>query len=96
VLAHRLAGDQVVSTGVPADPYGTLYGQRWPNVTTLGELDSVRALGGRTWVLYTFPRYIESRSPGIFAALRDECPSPRVFPGTVGGGDVLACLLRTQ
>lgn len=93
VVAQRAAGDLVVSTGVPADPYRTLYGQEWPNVTSREALDSLRTGGHRVWVLSTFPRYIEASTPAIAALLRAECPAPRVFPGTVGGGDIHVCLL---
>ncbi len=96
VLAQRVAGDSVVSIGVPADPYRTLYGQVWPNVKTAEQLDSIRASTKRTWVLYTFPRYVEGQDPAMWATLRDECASPRVFRGTVGGGDVVACLLSEK
>lgn len=93
VVSARAPGDQVVSTGLPSDPYGMLYGQAWPNLSTRRELDSVRSLGGRTWVLWTFPRYLAQAAPEIARVLQSECPHPRIFRGTVGGGDVLACAL---
>lgn len=95
VLAARAPGDRVITTGLAADPYGMLYGQTWPNLSTRGELDSMRALGGRTWVLWTFPRYLEQAAPEIDRVLRAECPQPRAFRGTVGGGDVMVCALGT-
>ena len=95
VLAARAPGDRVITTGLAADPYGMLYGQMWPNLSTRGELDSMRALGGRTWVLWTFPRYLSQAAPEIDRVLRAECPQPRAFRGTVGGGDVMVCALRT-
>ncbi|MEO6445457.1 MAG: glycosyltransferase family 39 protein [Gemmatimonadaceae bacterium] len=93
VLAQRDAGDRVVSTGLPADPYSTLYGQSWPNVTTREALDSLRSSGGRTWVLWTFPRYLVQAAPDIDRLLREQCPQPSRFRGTVGDGDVLVCAL---
>ncbi len=94
VLATRAPDDQVVSTGVPNQPYQTLYAQPWPNVSTAAELDSVRARGGRTWVLYTFERYLESGAPEVAAIIRRQCERQRVFRGTVGGGDIVVCLLE--
>jgi len=93
VLAERQAGEAVVSAGLAADPYRMLYGQDWPNLSTVAEIDSVRAAHDRTWVLWTFPRYLERHAPGVDKLLHDECPEPRVFRGTVGGGDVLVCAL---
>lgn len=93
VLAVRQPGDAVVSTGVPSDPYRSLYGQDWPRVATAEALAEVRRGAPRTWVLWTFPRYLEASAPGIAAVLTRECRERRVFPGTVGGGEVLACVL---
>ncbi len=93
---NRAPSDHVVSTGLEADPYRMLYGRDWANVKTLSQLDSVRSLGGRTWVLWTFPRYLQDLAPEVAALLRDQCPSPRVFKGTVGDGDVLVCNLPPQ
>jgi hypothetical protein len=96
VLAQRAPEDQIVSSGIPDDPYHTLYAQDWPIVTTRAELDAVRARGGRTWVLWTFPRYLAVSAPEVASVLDHECPTPQVFRGTVGGGDVLACALSPR
>ncbi|HEX4935269.1 MAG TPA: hypothetical protein VFV33_18930, partial [Gemmatimonadaceae bacterium] len=93
VLAQQRGGDAVVSTGLPADPYRLLYQQPWPNLSTRAELDSVRRGHDRTWVLWTFPRYLERHAPEIDRLLHRECSAPRVFRGTVGGGDVMVCVL---
>lgn len=94
VLAQKSASDQVASSGLPWDPYRTLYHQPWPNVSTLDELAKARSHGGRTWLLYTFPRYLEQRAPDVAALIRTSCPVARVFPGTVGGGDIVVCILE--
>lgn len=93
VLAQRTPGDAVVTTGLPADPYRMLYGQPWENVSTARELEAVRRRSARTWVLWTFPRYLELHAPEVDRILRDECTERRTFRGTVGGGDVLVCTL---
>jgi len=96
VLSEQRAGDAVVSTGLPADPYRMLYGQAWPNLSTRAELDSVRRGHDRTWVLWTFPRYLERHAPEIDRLLHRDCRAPRVFRGTVGGGDVMVCVLPRE
>jgi 4-amino-4-deoxy-L-arabinose transferase-like glycosyltransferase len=93
VLAEQKPGDAVVTTGLPADPYRMLYGQRWENVSTASELDAVRRRSARTWVVWTFPRYLELHAPEVDRVLRDACTDRRTFRGTVGGGDVLVCTL---
>lgn len=94
VLAAKGPSDAVVSSGVPADPYTQLWQLPWPNVETAQQLEQARDSAPRTWVLYTFPRYLESRSPDIAAVIRRDCRQARVFRGTVGGGDIIVCTLE--
>lgn len=94
VLATKGPSDAVVSSGVPADPYAQLWQLPWPNVETAQQLAQARDSAPRTWVLYTFPRYLESRSPDIAAVIRRDCRQARVFRGTVGGGDIIVCTLE--
>lgn len=94
VLATKGPSDAVVSSGVPADPYTQLWQLPWPNVETAQQLAQARGAAPRTWVLYTFPRYLASRSPDIAAVIRRDCRQARVFRGTVGGGDIIVCTLE--
>ena len=94
VQATQSPGDRVVTTGLPADPYRMLYELAWPNISTRAELDSMRAAGGRTWVVWTFPRYLAQNAPTIDSVLNAECATRRTFRGTVGGGDVMVCALN--
>jgi uncharacterized membrane protein len=95
VLAARAPADLVASTGVPDDPYRTLYGQNWPNVTTADELNKLRS-GRRVWVLSTFTRYIAAKTPDLAQVLATECSETRVFRGTVSGGDIEVCALQPR
>lgn len=94
VLASRAATDGVVTAGIPSNPLNTLYLQPWPVVRTRASLDSVRATVSRTWVIWSFPRILERSAPQIAALLSQDCPHPRTFRGTVGGGDILVCVLN--
>ena len=93
VLRSRAAGDAVAFAGVPGDPYRTLYGQPWPTVQSVADLEAVRG-AGRTWLIYTFPRYLEAGSPDLAGIVRRECHERAVFRGTVGGGDMIICTLE--
>ncbi len=94
VLAERGANDGVVTAGIPSNPLNTLYLQPWPVVSTRASLDSVRATVSRTWVIWSFPRILERSAPQIAQLLSQDCPRPRTFRGTVGGGDILVCVLN--
>jgi hypothetical protein len=37
--------------------------------------------------------YVERKMPGLMDAIRREC-TPQVFPGTVGGGDIVVCVIE--
>ena len=94
VLAERGAGDMVVTAGIPSNPLNTLYRQPWPVVSSRASLDSVRSSAARTWVIWSFPRILERSAPEIAQLLSQDCPHPRTFRGTVGGGDILVCVLN--
>jgi hypothetical protein len=91
VEAQRTAGEPVVTAGVTGDIYRDYYRRPWPAVASGDELDRIRALGRRVWVLYTLESYIENDSPDLMRALRTHCREAAVFRGTVGSGDVTAC-----
>ncbi len=94
VLAERRPADVVVTTGIPSNPLNTLYQQPWPVVNTRASLDSARSTGARTWVIWSFPRILERSAPEIAQLLSQDCPQPRTFRGTVGGGDIFVCVLN--
>jgi len=96
VLAERSPVDRVVSVRVPGDPYRRLYARDWPSANSLAELETLRNPDGRTWIVYTMKRYIEAAAPDLAAAIRRECPAPRVFPGTIGDGAVFVCTLEPR
>lgn len=88
---HAGPGDTVLFAG----PGTTV--QQWLEVDWPGVCDSFSAIlaksraRGTTWVLWTFPHHLSGICPEILPVLARDCPSPRVFPGTVGGGDVRVC-----
>lgn len=103
--AEQTAGpnDAIVTADVTSSIYGEFYHKTWRAVRTTGELDGLRradgaagATRGRTWLIFTFPRYLERFDAGLAAYVRRECTDANVqrFRGTVGDGDVLVCRLE--
>ncbi len=74
-------------------PYRDYFNLEWPSVDTRVELTRLRAESPRIWAVYTFPRYLERSAPEIMAVITRDCPTTRVFPGTVGGGDIIVCAI---
>jgi len=94
VQARRAEGEPVLTAGGAIYPYQMYYRQPWAGVTSLAQLQKIRAQGQRVWVLYTLAEYmIEPTTPGLMQALRDECAVAAVFRGTVAGGDITVCAL---
>lgn len=84
-------GDPVVTVGLATEVYRDYYHRAWAGVTSLEQLQNIRAQGRGVWVLYTLEGYIHVRTPDLMQTLRNECAVQGVFRGTVGGGDVTVC-----
>jgi mannosyltransferase len=95
VEANREQGDTVATAGFIADyAYRRYYGKPWKAIESLAHFQGLRSSGRRAWLLYTLPVYIEATTPELMAAIRQECPPARVFPGTLGGGDLIVCAIE--
>ncbi len=60
----------------------------WVRIERESQLEALRADAGEVWVLYTFPSYIETGEPELWAALLKRCSAVREFVGTVEGGTI--------
>jgi mannosyltransferase len=95
VEAQRITGEPVVLAGGIGYVYRGYYGKTWEQVDSAPQLETIRTQGRRVWVLYTFPIYLEGQSPDLMAAIERECTARQVFPGTVGGGDIIVCTVES-
>ena len=93
VETQRSGQDVVATTDITSGLYQHFYGAAtWDSVRTAEDLARLRQ-AHRVWLVYTFPRYLQRGAPDISAIVEHECGTARVFPGTVGGGDVYVCEL---
>jgi len=88
VESHREPDEAVVTAGAAKFPYSSYYQTTWTPIEESAPIESLLAHHGRTWVVYSFPEYMDAK---LEAFLRDQCGDRQVFPGTVGGGDVVVC-----
>jgi hypothetical protein len=95
VESQRQPDEPVALAGLAVFPYREYYKRDWPAVATHAELDSLRAPGRRTWLVYASPIFVESRQPEIWNAIRTEFEQVRVFRGTMGDGAVFVCRSKT-
>jgi mannosyltransferase len=96
VDAEKRPGDTVALVGLTNIPYQQYYGRDWPQVDTPAQLEALEKPGQTTWVLYTIPIFVESRYPALWNTLQTECAQPKVFRGTMGGGEVYVCRVETR
>jgi mannosyltransferase len=88
VESHRQPDEAVVTAGAAMFPYSSYYQTTWTPIEESAPIESLLAQRGRTWVVYSFPEYMDAK---LEAFLRDRCGDRQIFPGTVGGGDVVVC-----
>ena len=88
VKSVRQPGDTVLTAGLIAYPYDNLYKPGWPKVTSLEQLNSLRAASRRTIVLCTLKPVLEATDPEIAASLQHDFRLLRTFPGTLENGAV--------
>ncbi len=88
---QRQAGEPVVAVGLASVPYRRYYAPELEQVTTLKQLEAVRARGRATWLLYTFPIYMKAHHPDMLAAIESDFALVKEFPGTVGDGTIYLC-----
>jgi mannosyltransferase len=91
---QRQAGDEVVSVGLASLVYSSYYAPSWQVAKTPDELASIRAKGTRTFLVYTLPVALKSADPDIWKIVQSDFETLRIFPGTLGGGEVVVCRSR--
>lgn len=91
---QRRPGDEVVSVGLASTPYSSYYAPSWFTAKTSGELAAIRAKGPRTFLVYTLPVALKSANPDIWQVVQTDFDTLKIFPGTLGGGEVYVCLSR--
>jgi hypothetical protein len=78
----------VITTGLAEFVYGQYFINDWQAVSTVDELEAVSGDAREVWFVYTFPTVLKAESPGLFERIEKDYCQMRVFPGTVGDGEV--------
>ena len=87
-------GDLITTTDITTEMYRRYYRQDWRAVRNAPELEALRdSVTGKVWMIYTFPRYLALFDSALEAKVDRECHTERVFPATLGGGEVVVCSL---
>lgn len=91
VDTQRLPDEPVVTVGLTSFAYQRYFGRDWRAVETYSELESVRAQGRPTWLVYAFPIHLKARYPEVWKAIQTDFRMVAEFRGTLGGGEIYVC-----
>ncbi|MCM3874553.1 MAG: glycosyltransferase family 39 protein [Pyrinomonadaceae bacterium] len=93
---HRGPNDAVVAVGLAGVAYERYYAPTWSVAQTESELEFVRRAGENTWLVYTLPVEVKAYRPGVWRTIQSDFTIVKVFPGTLGGGEVVVCRQRPK
>ena len=89
VRQNRMQGDQVAVVGTTAAiPFIDYLGQPWQRVDRAEQLSGLRSGGREVLLIYTFPAYIQVRTPELWKMIQSDCKRLKSFHGTIAGGDI--------
>jgi hypothetical protein len=90
----RRPGDEAVAVGLASYAYRRQYAPDWPIVERLEDLEAIQDRHPRVWLIYTLPVHMKAYLPDMWDVIQRDYEVVRVFPGTLGGGDVTVCRWR--
>lgn len=96
VESNRHQGDAVVAVGLAGVAYGKYFAPQWSAAQTQSELDAARLGRSDVWLVYTIPIQVKSYRPDVWRVIEREFEVVKVFPGTLGGGEVFVCRQKNK
>jgi len=91
VESQRAPTDTVVAVGLAEVDFGRYYAPQWSTARTRDELVALADAGRQVWLVYTLPVQLSSVRPDIWQEIQENYSIVKVFPGTLGGGEVYVC-----
>jgi mannosyltransferase len=89
IESNRLASDAVVSVGLATVAYSKYYAPEWQVARSWEAVEEIRSKSSRTWLVHAFPSDTARRNPEVVERLESEFELVKVFPGTLGDGEIL-------
>lgn len=96
VEGNRHNGDAVVAVGLAGVAYGKYFAPEWAEAQTETELDAVRQGRSNVWLVYTIPIQVKAYRPDVWKVIEKDFEVVKVFPGTLGGGEVFVCKQKSK
>jgi hypothetical protein len=92
----RRDGDAVVAVGLAGVAYSRYFAPRWQNIDSASELEEALRFHPHVWLVYTLPVELKAYHSAVWDVVDREFEVVKVFPGTLGGGDVTVCRERSN
>jgi len=89
---HREDSDAFICPDLAHLPMAVYLGEDCVRVASAVELERVETRHRRTWLVYTLPIRFEAKLPELWARVQSDYSEIAVFPGSLGGGDVVVTL----
>jgi len=94
VERNRQPGDSVVAAGLAGVAYSRYFAPNWLVALSKQELDEVQRDRPSLWLVYTIPAQIRSVSMEFWREIQQGFEVVKVFPGTLGDGQIYVCRKR--
>jgi hypothetical protein len=91
---HRGRDERVVVVGLAAHAYTEYYAPEWPVADSADQIQGFRRSGRPLLLVYTLPIELKANHPDIWRIVENDFETVKVFPGTLGGGEVYVCRER--
>ncbi len=88
------SGGTIVAVGLAARVYGGYFAPHWTAVQEYEPLRQARRKHENTWLVHTLPIEIRAFQPRVWETIERDFEVVKVFPGTLGEGEVFVCRER--
>jgi mannosyltransferase len=94
VERHRTPDERVIVVGLAAHAYTEYYAPEWPMADSADQIQGLLRNGQPLLLVYTLPIELKADHPDIWKMVEADFETVKIFPGTLGGGEVYVCRER--
>lgn len=91
VELHSSPSDEQVAVSLAGMVYGKYITPHLPVAETARDLEVLQQSGKPVWLIYTIPIELKTFRPDIWRVIERDFEVAKVFPGTLGGGEIFVC-----
>ena len=94
VESRRQPGETVAVIGLAGHVYGRYYAPHWQTIDSVAELTDLMRKPGPISLVYTLPIELAAFRPDLWESVKQNFEPTKIFPGTLGGGEVYVCAIK--